>query len=357
MDSKRPPLRLAFIGSAGIPNRYGGFESFLEHCAPELSRNGHEVRVTCDGRLYPGEPAEYVGTSRVFIGVPANGAFSPLHDLIAFSRIFRQSDVIFVLGVSAGPFLPWMRMLAGLAGKRLVVNLDGIEWRRNKHSRVVRLLLRAFDLLGQMSAHRLIYDNQALLPYVMGRFRHKAVLIAYPGDYGIRFPGERDPMARSALTICRIEPENQLEMLIEAALASSIKRYTIIGNWRSSVYGRHLMEIYSSEPRLDLLDPIYDPEALGRARESCTVYLHGHRVGGTNPSLVEILPYECAVICFDCAFNRATAGARAFYFQGTDDLPSLIDETLNRSASPWPEPPSVYTVAGIAKAYSALASP
>jgi len=324
LTTNRRVTRIAFIGSAGIPNRYGGFEGFLEHCAPWIARQV-PVTVTCDAHLYPGSESDFDGVERQFIRVRANGAQSILHDLIAFLRVFRASSHIVVLGVSAGPWVPLFRLFCDLAGKRLMVNIDGVEWRRDKFGPWRKRLLRTFDALAQWSSHRVIYDNAGLAPYVFESVRAKAVEIAYPGDHIRRIPGVSTP-SRSALTICRIEPENNIDILIEGVLRSSLDRYVIVGNWDHSAYGRALRDRYRQESRMHLMDPIYDSDALAHLRESCTAYIHGHSVGGTNPSLVEMLYYDCALLCFDCVFNRATAKESADYFDGPASLAMLLDK-------------------------------
>lgn len=315
-------VSIGFIGSAGVPNRYGGFEAFLEHCAPELATKVSDVLVTCDARLYDDHTADFHGVKRLFIGMPANGAWSVLHDLLAFLSVYMRVSHIVVLGVSGAPWFPLFRLMCAVAGKKLLVNIDGVEWRRTKFSPSRRRLLRAFDATAQWFAHVVVYDNPALRAFVLNRCLDKAVCIGYSGDHVIRVPGIRSDRF-TALTICRIEPENNLEMLIEGALMSKLERYTVVGNWAQSGYGRELRARYATEPRLSLLDPIYDAQRLAVLRESCAVYLHGHSVGGTNPSLVEMLFYDCAILCFDVAFNRETAGDCAGYFSSAADLAAL----------------------------------
>lgn len=323
MNSKtHDALYVALIGTAGVPNRYGGFEAFLEHCSPALAAKTASTVVTCDGGLYDDQRSDFHGVHRHFMTTPANGSWSVLHDLLAFFAVYRQSTHIVVLGVSGAPWFPLFRLMCAVAGKRLLVNIDGVEWRRTKFSQSRRLLLRLFDAVAQYCAHVVIYDNPALRKFVLDSCQAKAVCIGYSGDHVIRVPGvNRDKF--QALTICRIEPENNLGMLIEGALLSPLVYYTIIGNWAQSEYGRALRERYAKEPRLSLLDPIYDAQQLAVLRESCAVYLHGHSVGGTNPSLVEMLFYDCAILCFDVAFNRETAGDCAGYFSSANDLAQL----------------------------------
>lgn len=342
-------MTISFIGSAGIPNRYGGFESFLEHCAPTIAARGIPVIVTCDARLYPDRSPDFQGVHREFLTVSANGASSVLHDALAFVRVFSRSRQIVVLGVSGGLWFPLFRALCSLTGKRLVVNVDGVEWRRTKFSANKRRLLKVFDTLAQWFSHHVVYDNEALRDFLTESAKCKSTCIAYPGDHVLRVDHpNRKP--RTGLTICRIEPENNLELLIDGALQSTLAEYTIIGNWNHSDYARSLRSRYAQEPRLRLLDPIYDPVQLAELRASCEYYLHGHSVGGTNPSLVEMLFYDCGILCFDVEFNRRTAGKGACYFKSAQDLRLALDASTTSSGDRTTLR-SRYTASAIADAY------
>ena len=352
----RYPFHIAFIGSAGLPNRYGGFEAFVEHCAPVIARMVRAVTVTCDAHLYPDKSSPWKGVDRVFIPLRANGVSSVFHDAFAFMRVFWRASHIIVLGISGGIWFPLFRLTCDLSGKKLVVNIDGIEWRRGKHTRLKRWFLRASGLLAERFAHHVIYDNAALAPYLNSCARHKSSLIAYPGDHVLRLP-EIGMQAGTALTICRIEPENNLEILIEGFLASPLNCYTIVGNWKHSTYAKQLQSKYQTNPRIVMIDSTYDPQKLASLRQSCHVYLHGHSVGGTNPSLVEMLFYNCQIFCFDVPFNRATASSRAIYFssaeQLTKSIKNIFTNTQNQITS-LPQFEKMYTAAAIAKKYTKL---
>lgn len=328
--------RIAIIGSAGIPNRYGGPEAFAESIAPVLATGGFDVTVTCDRSKYPdraGESDEFHGVRREFIGVNANGARSVPHDLLAFLRVAWRSDYILALGVSGGVFFPLFRLICGLRGARLLVNIDGIEWRRDKFHAFAKFILFISDWLAQRFAHVIIYDNAALLEFV--NYPKKAFCVEYSGDQALAPPPTRhdEPHGPFALTICRIEPENNCDLLIEGFLRSSLPTYVFVGNWDRSEYGRALRRRYANTPRLRLTDAIYDPHRIRELRDRCSVYLHGHSVGGTNPSLVEILFFDCQIFCFDCSFNRATAGRSVQYFSDAQQLGGLID----RETGPAPD--------------------
>ena len=326
--------RMAIIGCVGIPNRYGGFESFVENIAPELAASGARVIVTCDKRVYADDLSRrYRGVHRVFIPVSANGALSPIHDLLAFFATAWKVDRILILGVSGGIFFPLFRLLSTCFGAaRFAVNIDGVEWQRGKFGPARKIMLYVFDYVGQRFAHGVIFDNQELSRFVPTSKR--AACIAYSGDHvmgaGCRDRDNRHSTEVYALTICRIEPENNCEMLIRGFLESDLPRYVFVGNWNASKYGREMRERYAGDDRLDMRDPTFDKDQLHQLRSGCQVYLHGHSVGGTNPSLVEMLFYDAPILCFDCGYHRATAGEHARYFSNADELTQCLRGDLSR---------------------------
>lgn len=325
-------MKCAFIGSVGLPNKYGGFESFVDNCAPVIAAAGHEVIVTCDAAVYEDQSEIYKGVTRRFIGVRANGTSSILHDLLAFLNVLRHVNVVVILGVSGGIWFPLFRLLADIFAVKIVVNIDGVEWRRDKFSRPKKLMLKFFDYLAQRFSHSVVYDSGALLSYVKPFARSKSACIKYSGDHVLRLP-DVGVVKGTALTICRIEPENNLEMLIEGFISSGLSRYTIIGNWGVSQYSKDLRQKYASHERLSLLGPIYNPVALAGHRSRCQYYLHGHSVGGTNPSLVEMMFYDCEVLCFDVDYNRETVGVGAGFFSSANQLGDLLDSCFRSLAS------------------------
>lgn len=345
--------KIAFIGSVGVPNNYGGFEMFLDSCTPYLAKNFNEVIVTCDRSRYK-EFGNWLGVTRLFLPISANGAQSILHDLMAFFAVFLQCRVIIVLGVSAGIFFPIFRLLCAFTGKKLIVNVDGLEWRRNKFSKAKRSFLYLSDRLAQFFAHQVIVDNEALRPFLIKKVQDTAELIAYPGDHVLRVHEKEvsHPGEPNYLTICRIEPENNCHILLEAFLSVGKGRYIFVGNWDASDYGRKLRALFKGTPGLEMRDPIYNATALATLRENCTIYLHGHSVGGTNPSLVEMLFYDCNILAYDCAFNRATAGDTIEYFINNEELGRILQQPQSQGNMDRTELRGFYTRSKICDEYT-----
>ena len=326
---------VAFIGSVGVPNIYGGFEMFLEACTPIFSKKLNVI-VTCDKNKYADRRAEWNEVHRVFVPVSANGLMSPIHDLLAFFAVFFRADFIVVLGVSAGIFFPIFRLFCFFTKKRLFVNVDGLEFRRDKFGLFKRAFLYISDRFAQYFSHQVIIDNEGLREFLIGRARVDASLIPYPGDHVIRSIHAENKNQNSKLkllTICRIEPENQCHLLLGAFSDFGDGEYVFIGNWADSIYGGELRRRYGNTPGLKMLDPIYDPVKLAELRSGCDYYLHGHSVGGTNPSLVEMLFYDCEIIVYDCIFNRFTAGSSVSYFSTAADIVDALRSRVSADLS------------------------
>lgn len=348
--------KIAFIGAVGVPNVYGGFEMFLEACGPGFAERFEVVFITCDKSRYEDYSPIWRGVRRIFIPVRANGVLSIVHDLLAFFAVFWRVKAIVVLGVSGGIFFPLFRILCMITGKKLIVNVDGIESRRAKFSVVKQRFLYWSDLLAQRFSHRVVIDNEALRAYLDPVVQPYAVRIAYPGDHIVRgTPGSIDRgRENQCLTICRIEPENQCHLLLEAFARAERGTYVFIGNWDASEYGRQLRKQYRNVPGLEMRDPVYDKVVLGNLRESCKYYLHGHSVGGTNPSLVEMLFYDCCILAFDCAFNRSTAGDAVQYFSDSNSLLTYLIGPVEAQRIDRRAVRSLYTQSKICDEYSHL---
>jgi len=126
--------------------------------------------------------------------------------------------------------------------------------------------------------------------------------------------------SRYAFKVCRIEPENNIHLVLEAFARFRYMPLVVVGNWKNSAYGRDLRELYSMYLFIHLVDPVYDPHDLNMLRFNCQVYVHGHSAGGTNPSLVEAMHLGLPVIAYGAVYNRITTEHQCLYFDTADDL-------------------------------------
>lgn len=160
-------------------------------------------------------------------------------------------------------------------------------------------------------------------------------MIAYGGDTVLRdisaemcdtFLEKYNLQKKSyAISVCRIEPENNCHITLEA-YSKSKRNLVFIGNWERSEYGRSLKERFSEFPNIKILDPIYDLDTLYALRSNAEVYIHGHSAGGTNPSLVEAMFFGIPIYAFDCVYNIESTCHQANYYHTADDLLKLLEK-------------------------------
>lgn len=327
-----PAKSVPLVGTVGVPARYGGFETLAEQLCSHVSPDDVQFIVYCERSAYGDDERgpDFKGHRRVFLPLRANGVASMVHDALALiDAVFRRkADQVFIFGYSGAWILPILRLVRPRV--RYIVNVDGMEWRRDKFSTPARLLLKALEWCAARCASVVIADNDALAELFRERYRTEPTVIAYGGDHTQRLasPAELGGAPQGHyLAIARIEPENNTETIIQACIAADVP-LVFIGNWRANAYGMALRKRYGDAAGITLLDPIYDQAGLAPWRTGAIGYIHGHSVGGTNPSLVEALFHTRRMASFDCVFNRATLSGRGSYFTGADSLAALLRDGL-----------------------------
>lgn len=325
-------IRVAVIGTQGVPASYGGFESLVENLIGENCSPDIEYTVFCSSKDLSTREAEYKGARLKYVRLHANGMQSIPYDIVSMVRAIKGYDVILVLGVSGCMFLPVFRHLCK---KRLIINIDGLEHKRDKWGKFARWILRTSEAFAVRYADTVISDNKGIQDYVTNTYHKISELIAYGGDHVMRnVCSERQyevlnqyglSNTEFAITVCRIEPENNCHVTLDA-FSRSDRHLVFIGNWEKSEYGHSLKERYSHFNNITILDPIYDLDTLYSLRNNCSIYIHGHSAGGTNPSLVEAMFFGKPIICYDVIYNRASTFEKAFYFKDADSLLKVLSE-------------------------------
>ena len=323
-------ISIAIVGTHGIPANYGGFETIAEELAIELARRGFAVYVACESGNLIGKPCkEYRGVRLVYFPIIERvRIFSEvgLYDTLSLLWCALRTDLIYVLGCYSGIVLAIPRMFR----KVVAVNVDGIEWRRRKLSPLLRILLRLVAMISARLADYVIVDSTVVGRYYKDSYSIEPIYI----PNGIRKIQPLEPDVLRAyglephqyyLVIARLEPENNVDLIIEGFKASgSSRKLVIVGPKLNSQYVRKLLR--SSDKNVIFVGGIYEPQLQRTFRHNCYAYVHGHEVGGTNPSLVESLSCGNLVIALDTPYNRETAEAAALYFKKKpDELAEKID--------------------------------
>jgi glycosyltransferase involved in cell wall biosynthesis len=218
--------------------------------------------------------------------------------------------------------------------QKIVLNVDGLEWKRTKWNGPTRAYLRASERLAVRSADEVIADNREIALYLEATYGVKPRLIEYGGDHVHLEPLDaavrkelRLPAGPYACTVCRIEPENNVDLILDAFASVRNLPIVAVGNWAMSEYGRALEEKYRNIPNICLLPAIYDLRRLDALRSNCCAYIHGHSAGGTNPSLVEAMWLGLPIFSFDVGYNRETTEERALYYRSARELALLLSDT------------------------------
>lgn len=318
--------KIAVVGTVGIPACYGGFESLVENLTHYKS-DGCSYAVFCSEKTYPAKLAKHNDSQLIYLPLNANGVQSIPYDIFSLIKCWSLApDVVLILGVSGCVFLPIFKLFSKA---KIVTNIDGLEWKRDKWGAFAKRFLKFSESIAVKYSDVVVTDNQAIGDYVRNEYRTENVTIAYGGDHALRELNTQAPQDNYALGLCRIEPENNVAMIIEA-YSETDKKLKFVGNWNSSDFGRSLRKKYKHFSNIELIDPVYDLDELFKLRKGCSLYLHGHSAGGTNPSLVEMMHFGVPILAFDCNFNRYSTEQKANYFDSSTALKQLL-ETLDGS--------------------------
>lgn len=352
--------KVAIIGTVGVPASYGGFETLVENIIGENTSEGIEYTIFCSSKSYKEQKTEYKGAKLAYVGLKANGAQSTPYDVLSMLKTTNKYDVALVLGVSGCIFLPIFRLWFR---NKLIVNIDGLEHRREKWGKFAKWFLLNSEAMAVKYADVIVADNKGIQDYVTEVYGKESELIAYGGDHVERqvddevqdrvlkeYGVEKDDYA---ISVCRIEPENNCHVILEA-FSKTNKKLIYIGNWERSDYGKALKEKYSKFPNINIHTPEYDLDTLYVLRSHAAMYIHGHSAGGTNPSLVEAMFFGKPILAFDCVYNRATTGDKAYYFRNSKELVSMINMTSLDGAAMKEIALEHYTWKKIASQYEAL---
>lgn len=332
-------MKVAVIGTVGVPANYGGFETLVDQLVRHNKSDELQYAVYCSKNSYPDQRWVYHGAKTEYVGLNANGMQSIPYDILSLLRASRQSDIILILGVSGCAFLPIFRLFSK---KKLVINIDGLEHKRDKWSKWVRKFLKFSEKQAIKYGDVIVTDNQGITDYVKEEYGKDSVLIAYGGDHVLTEfkPELQDKVLKEydltpegySLGICRIEPENNVHIILDA-FEKARQPLVFIGNWDKSEYGKNLKDKYKDSKFVRITPAVYNLDVLNVIRSNCRSYVHGHSAGGTNPSLVEAMFFKKPILAFDCIYNRESTENKAAYFTDTESLVNLLRTNENELAN------------------------
>lgn len=346
------------IGSKGIPAKYGGFETFVEQLTRHTKNGAIRYHIACmadkkDEFEYQGCHCFQIKTLRIG---PARAVW---YDLAAFAyclnyirRHSSRSPIVYVLACRIGPFTGVLKRRLKKSGGRLFVNPDGHEWMRAKWNKAIRKYWKFSEKRMVKHADLLVCDSKNMESYIQNsyqKYRPKTVFAAYGADVAKSGLSDEDPKLcqwyrkwdlmplEYFLIVGRFVPENNYETMIREFMASGTgKKLAIISNVEENAFYQKLKEAtgFEKDPRIVFCQTVYDEQLLKKIRENAFAYLHGHEVGGTNPSLLEALGSTDINLLLDVGFNREVGEEAALYWTKQEgSLSSLIEETVKIDAA------------------------
>ena len=331
-------MKLAIIGTRGIPNNYGGFEQFAEYLSDGLSNQGHDVFVY-NSHNHPFQNKKWKKVNIIHCFDPEYkigtvGQF--IYDLncILDSRK-RDFDVVLQLGYTSSSI--WNFLFK--KNIKIVTNMDGLEWKRTKYSSVTKLFLKYAEKLAVKYSDILVADSIGIKNYLNEKYCVNSTFIPY-GATVFKAPSieslkqfNLEPYTYDMI-IARVEPENNVKTIIDGFVDSNVTRkLVVVGNMNT----RLGMEIksYLKDDRVIFLGFISSINVLNNLRYYSNLYFHGHTVGGTNPSLLEAMASNSLICANDNSFNKLILEKNAFYFNSSSDITKIVNSTKKTEHVDW----------------------
>jgi len=330
-------MKIALIGSRGVPANYGGFETCAEELGSRLVQRGHEVTVYCRSGYYKRKRKFYLGMRLVYLREPKIKA---LETLLSTQQALLHSvgkgyDVLLVVNTANSPLL----FLPQILGKRVVLHVDGLEWKRAKWTAAGKKYFKFAEWVGTKLSAVLISDSREIQKYYSQKYGRKTHFISYGAK--LRASRDRSLLDRFSLQpggyflqITRFEPENNPLLSIQAFQGlETDKTLVLVGGARYPTdYSKRMREV--SGPRVKFLGFIYDEAVRRELLCNCYAYIHGNEVGGTNPALLEAMASGCFVVCRDVPYNReALQDAGIYFHKDATDLHTKLSWAVRNGPS------------------------
>ncbi|MGO4296749.1 MULTISPECIES: DUF1972 domain-containing protein [Glutamicibacter] len=326
----RAKLRIALIGTRGVPARYGGFETAIEEVGRRLADQGHEVTVYCRGTAKDERRSEYLGMKLVHLPAMRRRSLETLSHtaLSVVHALFNRPDAAIVFNAANAPMLP----LLGLGRIPVATHVDGLEWKRAKWGPVGQKYYRLCERLCVWWSRELIADARGIADYYTSEFSRATRLITYGAPQIPQTPASKLAAlglesGKFHLVVARFEPENHVEMIV-LGYGQSQARLPLVVVGSAPYAEQYTQQVHAAATdQVRFLGGVWDQQLLDELYAHALAYWHGHSVGGTNPSLLRALGAGTAINAYDVNFNREVAQAAGEYFNDSGSAARLFERT------------------------------
>jgi glycosyltransferase involved in cell wall biosynthesis len=321
-------LRIAMIGTRGVPARYGGFETAVEEVGSRLAARGHDVTVYCRAAEGDRRPDTYAGMRLVHRPALRHRALETLsHTALSVLHVVtHRVDAAVVFNAANAPLLPVLRA----ARIPVATHVDGLEWQRAKWGRTGRRYYRVAESLAVRWSDGLIADARGIAEYYRAQFGAPTREISY-GAPIVQAAGDR--LAELGLgprgyhlVVARFEPENHVDLVVAGYVRSSARLPLVVVG--SAPYAQRYTDLVheAADERVRFLGAVWDAELIDQLFSGAATYLHGHSVGGTNPALLRAIGAGAPTAAFDVTFNREVLGDAGRYFTDEAEVAAVVEE-------------------------------
>lgn len=323
-------MKIGIVGTRGIPANYGGFETFAQEVSPVLVEKGFDVCVYCDRSSDPNRINSYKGVKLKYLSVTKTS--NPLYFyFLGVYNALKEMDVLLVTGTGGSIFY----FLNIFFRKKIITNTDGVESRRAKWSFLKRLFIKLTEVLAIKWSNGLVADSKGITKYLVDTYNLKDSQKLRTIEYGGYIVNEYSELVLKKynvihknyfLLVARLEPENNIHTIVEGFIKSKTdKHLVVVGNLTDNEYVTNLL--INQSDNIHFVGGVYDSYELKALRCSAFAYMHGHSVGGTNPSLLEALGCGNLCICHDNIYNREVTENNMIYFDSPDSCANCINDS------------------------------
>src|SRR6202012_3121229 len=326
-------LKIAILGTRGIPNHYGGFEHISEYVSAGLVKKGHSVTV------YNSHNHPY--THGTWNGVKIQHCYDPeylvgtagqfIYDFNCLMDVRRKKfDVVLLMGYTSCSI--WGKLYP--KDSTIITNMDGLEWKRSKYSKKVQQFLKYPEGLAVKYSQFYISDSRVIKDYLEDKYDIHSQYIPYGADVFSEQEREQIDVTSAKkedyfLLMARMEPENNIESILEGFNNSNSHRsFKVLGD-TGNRFGQYIRHRFKNDERIQFKGAIFDTPKVRALQNNSYLYFHGHSVGGTNPSLLEAMASEALIAAHDNPFNKSVLHSDAFYFSNANDVRQIV-ETVQR---------------------------
>jgi glycosyltransferase involved in cell wall biosynthesis len=323
-------LKIGILGCRGIPNAYGGFEQFAEHLSVGLVDKGHEVFVY-NSSLHPYKENKWQGVNIIHCTdwedkLDAAGQFIYDWHCITDSRK-RNFDILLQLGYTSNSIWHWRWPKNSIH----ILNMDGLEWKRTQYSKPVQRFIKRAEAWAAKYADRMVADSPGIQQHILDEYQKASTFIPYGAelfsqpDISLLNQFQLQPY-QYYLSVSRLEPENNLEMIMEG-YSNSKRDHDLIIVAGINKFGKRWKEKYSDN-KIRFVGPVFNKTILSNLRYFSKLHFHGHSVGGTNPSLLEAMACQSNIAAHNNIFNKAILGNEAEYFSNSEEISAILNSEI-----------------------------